>query len=883
MAAGANLQTALNAAQPGDTILLAEGAEFVGNFVLPVKAGTDWITVRTSAPDSVLPAAGWRIGPAHAALLARVRSPNSISAIRTAPGAHHWKLQYLDLPANQNGYGDIIRIGDGSSAQSTIESVPHHIVLDHLYVHGSPLYGQKRGIALNAADVTITDSYVSECKAVGQDTQALGGWNGPGPYVIENNYFEATGENVLFGGADPSIPGLVADGITFRRNYLSRPMSWREPIIETPQALTAAVLDGGSLEPGVYAYRIVARRSVGQGVMGRSTASAEITATVETSGSAVHLTWQAVEGATEYRVYGRTSGTQATYWRVSKAAFVDSGLSGSSEKVPTSAGTVWSVKNLFELKSARNVVIEDNVMENHWKESQPGYAIVFTPRNSGGSCTWCVIEHVRFENNLVRNVSAGINLTGYDALTRPTQQTNDIVFRNNVFEGMRKSLDGNAWFLLIGSSPRDVTIEHNTIDADGSALVYAYGGTSTDPQEIEGFRMVANAARHGSYGFNGSFFSYGDAILENYYPGGVLTGNYFAGGPASRYPAGNLFAGRFEDQFVDVVNGNYALHQDSALRGAAPDGSDIGADYGLVFERINGVVEGKRPGDFVAPVAPSASFSSTCTYLECVFQDTSAAGSSALVGRTWTLGDGTSSDAADATHVYTAGGTYTVTLTVVDASGLSDSATDIVTVEPPNVPPTADFSPACVDLVCIFTDRSSDADGTLASWQWTIAGSPQATTSSTTATFAAPGTYDVALTVTDDDGAVSTVSIPVQVTALVHAALADGTTTSWTSRTNPSIHYWSANVIVNVHGADERAVAGATVTAAWSGALTKTVTCVTATTGQCTFKSGTLSMLRSWVTLTIVNVSAPSATYDPTNNHRLDGTGTASSVTMTKP
>ena len=81
----------------------------------------------------------------------------------------------------------------------------------------------------------------------------------------------------------------------------------------------------------------------------------------------------------------------------------------------------------------------------------------------------------------------------------------------------------------------------------------------------------------------------------------------------------------------------------------------------------------------------------------------------------------------------------------------------------------------------------------------------------------------------------------------------------------------------------ERAVAGATVTAAWSGALNRTVTCVTGTTGQCTFKSGTLSRLHTWVTLTIVNVSAPGATYDATANHRLDGTGTQSSVTMTKP
>ena len=225
------MQQALNAAQPGDTILLQEGAEFVGNFVLPVKSGVGWITLRSSAPDNVLPAAGVRIRPADAPRLARLRSPNSLPALKTAAGTHHWILRYLEFAANQNGVGDILQIGDGSSAQNSLQMVPHHITLQHVFVHGDPALGQKRGIALNAADVTISDSHLSDCKGVGQDTQAIAGWNGPGPFTIENNYLEGAGENIMFGGADPAIADLVPDGITFRRNYVSRPMSWRNPII----------------------------------------------------------------------------------------------------------------------------------------------------------------------------------------------------------------------------------------------------------------------------------------------------------------------------------------------------------------------------------------------------------------------------------------------------------------------------------------------------------------------------------------------------------------------------------------------------------------------------------------------------------------------------
>src|SRR5687767_7496188 len=295
VAAGANLQTALNAAQPGDTILLEEGAEFVGNFVLPAKNGDGWITVRTSAPDSVLPPAGVRIHPSHAPLLARLRSSNASAVLRTAAGAHHWDLRYLEFGPNRNGFGDILVIGDGSSAQNTLDKVPHHFILNHIYLHGDPAFGQKRGISLNAAHVTITDSYLADCKGVGLDTQAIAGWNGPGPYLIENNYLEGAGENVMFGGADPSIAGMVADGITIRRNYFSRPMAWREPILSTPPAVAAVAEAGGSLGSGVYAYRVVARGPVGLGVTARSTASAEVSAQVLASGGAVRIKWRSEE------------------------------------------------------------------------------------------------------------------------------------------------------------------------------------------------------------------------------------------------------------------------------------------------------------------------------------------------------------------------------------------------------------------------------------------------------------------------------------------------------------------------------------------------------------------------------------------------------------
>ena len=108
-----------------------------------------------------------------------------------------------------------------------------------MFLHGDPRAGQKRGIALNARSVTIRNSYISEIKAVGADSQAIGGWNGPGPFSIENNYLEAAAENVLFGGATPTIANLVPANITIRRNHFSKNVAWKNAIVATPAQAAA--------------------------------------------------------------------------------------------------------------------------------------------------------------------------------------------------------------------------------------------------------------------------------------------------------------------------------------------------------------------------------------------------------------------------------------------------------------------------------------------------------------------------------------------------------------------------------------------------------------------------------------------------------------------
>ena len=224
--AGGNLQAAIDAAKPGDTIVLQAGATFTGPFKLRAKGGTSFITIQ-SAPNSALPPAGTRISPAAAPLLAKIKSSTGGPAMRTEAGATYWRLLLLEfLPGSSTSNANLVEFGAAGSSQSTLSVVPQHLEMDRCYLHGNPSYGQRRGLALNGGDSRILNSYFADFKGVLQDTQAIAGWNGPGPYLIENNYLEAAGENILFGGTDPNIPNLVPTGITLRRNLISKPLAW---------------------------------------------------------------------------------------------------------------------------------------------------------------------------------------------------------------------------------------------------------------------------------------------------------------------------------------------------------------------------------------------------------------------------------------------------------------------------------------------------------------------------------------------------------------------------------------------------------------------------------------------------------------------------------
>jgi hypothetical protein len=228
---GGNFQAALNAAQPGDVIELAKGATFTGNFILPAKktATPAWIVVRPSNHEQ-LPVEGVRITPSIAAELAlpKILSPNANYALATELGAHHYRITGINVgvvASNPQSWGLVAL--DGGEKQTSLAVVPHDIVLDHMYIHGSATLTLRRCVVLNSASSAVVDSWLSDCHEKGADSQAIAGWNGPGPFKIVNNYLEGAGENLMFGGGDPAIPNLVPTDIEIRRNHIFKPVSWK--------------------------------------------------------------------------------------------------------------------------------------------------------------------------------------------------------------------------------------------------------------------------------------------------------------------------------------------------------------------------------------------------------------------------------------------------------------------------------------------------------------------------------------------------------------------------------------------------------------------------------------------------------------------------------
>ena len=495
--AGDDLQAALDAAAPGDEVVLAAGATFTGNFTLPAKPRGKWITVRTS-DLAHLPPEGVRVNPHDAAAMARLVDPTGNGAIGTAPGTAYYRLIGLDISVapNVENCWAVVTLGKGQERQTNLDDVPHDLILDRLYIHGDPKHNCFRGVSLNSARTSVINCCLTEAHAVGFDTQAIGGFFGPGPYKIVNCQLEGAGENVMFGGADPSVPDLVPSDIEFRYNTCFKPL----------------------------------------------------------------------------------------WWKIGDPAY---------------AGVPWCVKNLFELKNARRVIVEGNLFENNWVHAQAGTAILFTVRNQDGKAPWSAVQDVTFIHNRVRNSPSGFSILGYDN-NHPSQQTQRLLIRDNLLEQIERT-----GFVIFGGAD-DVEFDHNTC-VPLNYLSFCMDGLQGHDAtgKVVGlpcyrFKLTNNIMGFGLYGqaIDGGQNSFAEAFPELTWERNLFVG--YGEGRAQwaanndKLPRGSTFEGKQTGDgkagdadwpavgFVSFSGGDYRLTPTSKYHALGTDGKDLGADIGAL-------------------------------------------------------------------------------------------------------------------------------------------------------------------------------------------------------------------------------------------------------------------------------------------------------------
>lgn len=445
---GRELQAALDQVTAGETIVLTPGAtyrpEAGGSFVLrkrDIPSG-QWIVIRSG--DATFDAGGRRpegvrVDPSDAAAMPHIRAAGgNAPAIRAEAGAHGYRLVGLDVAPDEHTRDLVNLIELGSGSDTSADTEPSDIVIDRSYIHGADDGNFRRGVLMNGVRLAVLDSYIANFHDAGGDSQAIAGWNGPGPFKIVNNYLEAASENIIFGGSDPAIPNLVPSDIEIRGNLSTKPLAWR--------------------------------------------------------------------------------------------------------------GAHIPVKNTFELKDARRVLVQGNTFEHAWVSAQDGTAILLKSANQNGACTGCVTEYVTFRDNIVRGAAMGLTINGAETGRKGSplpKPANHIRIDNVLFEDIGPAWGGPGKLLRILNGTSDVSVTHITSRSNPGGILDDNGTSDRNPGLIFKFNIVE---RH-NYGI-GAGSDEGTKTLErNFapysYDQNVLV-NTSAGGSqplpdsalAARYPRG---------------------------------------------------------------------------------------------------------------------------------------------------------------------------------------------------------------------------------------------------------------------------------------------------------------------------------------------------------
>jgi len=196
------------------------------------------------------------------------------------------------------------------------------------------------------------------------------------------------------------------------------------------------------------------------------------------------------------------------------------------------------------------------------------------------------------------------------------------------------------------------------------------------------------------------------------------------------------------------------------------EGYDTATGRGAVFS-TSGIPE--PPG---APIASFAFSPAAPKVGEAVMFDASASydPDGEIISYSWDFGDGATATGENTTHTYATHGTYRVTLTLTDNDGLTGTQTRPVRIR---TYPVAAFTYSPLDpretqTVTFDASASYDPDGFIFGYYWDFGDKTIGVGRTTSHAYQTLGSYDVSLTVTDNDGLTNTIVNPITVLAGIH-------------------------------------------------------------------------------------------------------------------
>lgn len=461
-------------------------------------------------------------------------------------------------------------------------------------------------------------------------------------------------------------------------------------------------------------------------------------------------------------------------------------VSGNTSYQHGSGGLVLS-----GLQSSSNVFERNHVYENCQRENDVfGINIYMPGDNNTVRYNICHDQHVFTDEEIgipgFTERSGGIRFDG-DTYIGVTNKTGNKIYGNvayNEYEGIQVFNYSN------------VEVYSNTVyNTARSGLYVGSLGTAQCTALNNVFRnnIVVNGQGHRVWNNNAQNTTY-DYNL--YYPDGSAAFDW--NGWHRNFSQWRTVSGQDAHSFVSDPGFINAAGLDFRLQSTS-QAVDRGTPQNAPDMDISGT---PRPqgsvidiGAYEYAAAPSASFTASPIAggipLTVQFTDTSTSGTSPIIAWAWDFDGDAIIDSTDQhpEHVYEIWGQFSVSLTVTTAIGQSThTEPDFVHV---TAGPTAAFSAAptagVAPLTVSFTDDSVPAGAPIVAWAWDFDndGTVDSTDQHPTYVYATAGTYDISLTVTDDNGEqdARTVLAAIIVDALPTAAFSADRTTGYTPLT----------------------------------------------------------------------------------------------------